>query len=219
MTESCPSYFTAIEEHFRCARDTPLFRLTPMDWALVEAWQNGGIPLEAVLRGIDVTFEKWRRRPAQARIEMVNSLAYCGPAVTTEAQAISNAAVGAQGGTQNPFPIEQVRGFIIKNAASLRYAGHADLAASLEALDLDALYCDLERLEQHLNRIEKNLIAKLRAAASGELLREARCALERELKPYRGKMTADQVAMLEQQFLDRRLLEAAGLPRLSLFYL
>ncbi len=32
-------------------------------------------------------------------------------------------------------------------------------------------------------------------------------------------MTAEQLAMLERQFLDRKLLEAAGLPRLSLFYL
>jgi hypothetical protein len=32
-------------------------------------------------------------------------------------------------------------------------------------------------------------------------------------------MTADQLAMLERQYLDRRLLESARLPRLSLFYL
>jgi hypothetical protein len=117
MIESCPNYFTEIEEHFRGLRGTPLFRLSPMDWALVEAWQNGGIPLVAVLRGIDVAFEKWRRRPAQARVEMVNSLAYCSQAIVAEAQAIANAAASTDGGTQTPFPIEQVRGFIIKNAA------------------------------------------------------------------------------------------------------
>jgi hypothetical protein len=92
-------------------------------------------------------------------------------------------------------------------------------AASLDALDLNALYSDLERLEQCLATIEENLIAKLRVAASSEHLREARFALERELKPYRNKMTAEQLAMLEQHFLDRRLLESAGLPPLSLFYL
>jgi hypothetical protein len=32
-------------------------------------------------------------------------------------------------------------------------------------------------------------------------------------------MTADQLSMLEKQYLDRRLLEHANLPRLSLFYL
>jgi hypothetical protein len=32
-------------------------------------------------------------------------------------------------------------------------------------------------------------------------------------------MTAEQLSMLEKQFLERRLLDAASLPRLSLFYL
>jgi hypothetical protein len=40
-----------------------------------------------------------------------------------------------------------------------------------------------------------------------------------ELRPYRSKMTAAQLAMLEQQYLERRLLESSLLPRLSLFYL
>src|ERR1035437_6435697 len=137
MTESCENYFTEIEEHFRCARGTPLFRLSPLDWALIEAWKNGGIPLEAVLRGIDVAFEKWRRRPAQARIEMVNSLAYCSQAITVEAQALANAMSAPCGGNQNPFPIEQVRRFITENAVALRNAGLLDLAESLEAIDLD----------------------------------------------------------------------------------
>jgi hypothetical protein len=219
MTETYPDYFTEIEEHFRRARGTPLFRLSPMDWALVEAWQNGGIPLEAVLRGIDVAFEKWRRRPAQARIEMVNSLAYCAQAITAEAQALLNATAGTQGGTQNPFPIEQVRGFITKNAGALRNAGHVDIATSIDELDIGALYCDLQRLEEQLTAIEENLIAKLRATASDLTLREVRCALARELKPYRSKMTDDQITMLGEKFLERKLLEAAGLPRLSLFYL
>jgi hypothetical protein len=63
------------------------------------------------------------------------------------------------------------------------------------------------------------MIARLRASASEEQLFEARRALDRELKPYRSKMTAEQLAMLEKQFLDRRLLESAAVPRLSLFYL
>ncbi len=217
MTETGLNYFTEIEEHFRRARGTPLFRLSPLDWALVEALKDGGIPLKAVLRGIDVAFEKWRRRPAQARLQMVNSLAYCSQAIAVEAQALANAMCGQS--TPNPFPIEQVRGFVAQNAATLKNVGHVDLAASLEALDLDTLYCDLERLEQHLTTIEETMIAKVRAAANDDLIREVRCALERELRPYRHKMTADQLTMLEKQFLERSLLESAGLPRLSLFYL
>jgi hypothetical protein len=219
VTENYFNYFTETEEHFQKARGTGLFLLSPLDWALIEAWKNGGIPLEAVLRGIDAAFEKWRTRPARARIQMVNSLAYCAQAIATEAQAMINAAPIAKKETAPPFAQEDVRAFIGRNAAVLKTAGHQDLAASLEALDVDALYSDLEQLEQRLTAIEEKMIARLRAGASDQALFEARRSLDLDLKPYRGKMSADQLAMLEKQFLERRLLEAAGLPRLSLFYL
>jgi hypothetical protein len=213
------NYFTEIEEHFQRARGTGLFLLSPLDWALIEAWKNGGIPLEAVLRGIDVAFEKWRKRPAQARIHMVNSLAYCAQAVTAEAQAMINAAPVARKEAAAPFPIDDVRAFLARNAEALRKAGQEEIAAALESLDVDALYGDLEQLEQRLTAIEEKMIARLRVSASEEQLFEARRALDRELKPYRSKMTAEQLAMLEKKFLERRLLESAGVPRLSLFYL
>jgi hypothetical protein len=214
------NYFTEIEEHFQRARGSGLFLLSPLDWSLIEAWKNGGIPLEAVLRGIDAAFEKWRKRPAQARIHMVNSLAYCSQAITAEAQAMLNASAPvSKKEAAAPFPIDDVRAFLARNASALRKAGHEEIAASLESLDLDAFYSDLEQLEQRLTAIEEKMIARLRANASVEQLFEARRELDRELKPYRSKMTADQLAMLEKKFLERRLLESAALPRLSLFYL
>jgi hypothetical protein len=220
VAENYFNYFTEIEDHFQRARGTGLFLLSPLDWALIEAWKNGGIPLEAALRGIDAAFEKWRSRPVRARTQMVNSLAYCAQAIAVEAQAMAEAApVKRKETAKAPFEIDAVREFIARNAASLRKADHDDLAASLESLDLAALFSDLEQLEQRLRAIEEKLIARLRAQASEDALFEARRALDLDLKPYRGKMTADQLAMLEKQFLERRLLESAGLPRLSLFYL
>jgi hypothetical protein len=212
------NYFTEIEEHFLKARGGGLL-ISPLDWALIEAWKNAGIPLEAVLRGIDAAFEKWRARPAQARIQRVNSIAYCAQAIAVEAQAMANAAPVSRKESKAPFALEDIRAFAARNAEALRKAGHDDLARSVEALDVEKLYADLEQLEQRLTAIEEKLIARLRAAASEEALFEARRALDRELKPYRGKMSAEQLAMLEKQFLERRLLESAGLPRLSLFYL
>jgi hypothetical protein len=219
VAENYFNYFTETEEHFQRARGTGLFLLSPLDWALIEAWKNSGVPLEAVLRGIDAAFEKWRTKPARARTQMVNSVAYCAQAIAVEAQAMANAAPTPRKESKAPFPIEDVRAFVARNAAALESAGHAETAAALQALDLDALYLDLEQLEQRLTAIEEKMIARLRASASEEALFEARRALDRDLKPYRGKMTADQLAMLEKQFLERRLLESVGLPRLSLFYL
>jgi hypothetical protein len=42
---------------------------------------------------------------------------------------------------------------------------------------------------------------------------------DRELAPYRAKMSAVQLRQVQQQFLHKRLLELRALPRLSLFYM
>jgi len=46
-----------------------------------------------------------------------------------------------------------------------------------------------------------------------------RTELENYLKPWRSRMTAPQIAMLEARYLEQAVLEQSGLPRLSLFYL
>ena len=84
---------------------------------------------------------------------------------------------------------------------------------------MENYYEDLETLEQRLTVLEEKLIAVVRSRQSEDALLEARRELDRQLRSYRGKMTADQLAMLEKQYLERNLLEKAGLPRLSLFYM
>ncbi|MGD1096608.1 MAG: hypothetical protein ABSB35_32020 [Bryobacteraceae bacterium] len=132
------SYFTTIEEHFRCARGTPFFLLSPCDVALVDAWERVGIPLAAVLRGIDRTFENWRKRLARDRTQMVNSLAYCAYAVAAEAQEQANTPSPTRKPTKPPFTLEDVQAFSAANAAKLRNAGLEDLAIALERLDVAA---------------------------------------------------------------------------------
>jgi hypothetical protein len=219
LTENYFNYFTEIEDHFQRARGTGLFLLSPLDWALIEAWKSAGIPLEAVLRGIDQAFDKWRSRPPRARLQMVNSLAYCAQAIAAEVQATVDGGPAKPASAAAPFSLVDVRAYVARNAAALRKAGLEELAAALEALPVDTLCSDLEQLEQRLTALEEKMIARLRADASDEALFEARRTLDRELKPYRGKMSTEQLAMLEKQFLERKLLENKSLPRLSLFYL
>ena len=219
MTENYFNYFTEIEDHFQRARGTGLFLLSPLDWALIEAWKSAGIPLEAVLRGIDQAFDKWRSRPPRARLQMVNSLAYCAQAIAAEVQVMVDGGPAKPASPGAPFSREDVRAYLARNASALRKAGLEELAAAVEAVPVDTLYSDLEQLEQRLTALEEKMIARLRSDASDEALFEARRTLDRELKPYRGKMSTEQLAMLEKQFLERKLLENKSLPRLSLFYL
>src|SRR5260221_14699183 len=83
------NYFTEIEDHFQKARGTSLFLLSPLDWALIETWKEAGIPLEAVLRGIDAAFVKWHAK--KKKLQQVNSIAYCAQAVFQEAQIMAGA--------------------------------------------------------------------------------------------------------------------------------
>jgi hypothetical protein len=211
------NYFTEIEEHFQRVRGTALFLMSPLDWALVESWKNAEVPLEAVLRGIDVAFEKWRSR--KVKTQMVNSLAFCAQAVLTEAQIMAGQAP-ARKEAAPPFPLDDLRAYLEGNAAALP-AGYEDVAASLRRLAAEVeQHCrDLELLEQRLTVLEEKMIAAARARQTEAALLESRVELDRQLRPYRGKMTADQLTMLEKQYLERNLLEKTKLPRLSLFYM
>ena len=213
------NYFTETEEHFQRARGTSLFRLSSLDWALLESWKDSGVPLEAVLRGIDAAFEKWRAR--KVKTQMVNSLAFCAQAVMTEAQIMAGTAQPKQRReTAPPFALDDLRAYLESNADALP-AGHEETAASLRRLaaEVEQHYADLEGLEQRLTVLEEKMIAAARTGQSEEQALQSRQELDRQLRPYRGKMTADQLSMLEKQYLERNLLEKSGLPRLSLFYM
>jgi hypothetical protein len=217
------NYFTEIEEHFQRARGTGLFLLSPLDWALIESWKNAGVPLEAVLRGIDSAFEKWRGR--KSKTQKVNSLAFCAQAVLTEAQQMAGAAPAAgDRASPSPYTPDELRAYLQANAEALRMTGEAAYAAIADALDrlsadMNEYARDLERLEQRLTVLEEKMLATARAAQTEDELLKARQELETELRPYRSKMSAAQLSLLEKQYLERRLLDGHKLPRLSLFYL
>jgi hypothetical protein len=215
------NYFTEIEEHFQRARATSLFLLSTLDWALIETWKDAGVPLEAVMRGIDAAFEKWRAR--KVKTQMVNSLAFCAQAVLTEAQIMAGTAQPRpRREAAPPFDQDALRTYLAENSAALRAIdGYSEIAAALGRLsdESERHYADLEALEQRLTVLEEKMVAIARTRQSDEDLLTARREMDRQLRPYRGKMTADQLSMLEKQYLERSLLEKARLPRLSLFYM
>ena len=211
------NYFTEIEEQFQRARGTGLFLLSPLDWALIETWKDSGVPLEAVLKGIERTFEKWHAKKTKTR--HVNSLAFCAQEVLAAARE-SDEPSPESAGTPGFAPGE-VAQYLRRNAATLRkHEGtiYQETAASLERLAAEDP-TDLEALEQRLTVLEERMIAAAVEASTEDQLLEHRQTMDRQLAPYRRKMTADQLSMLEKQYLQRQVLEKAALPRLSLFYL
>lgn len=214
------NYFTETEEHFQRARGSGLFLLSPLDWALIETWKNAGVPLAAVLRGIDVSFEKWRAR--KVKRQAVNSLAYCTQAVMEEAAIMANAGADPRPAAEPLFESSEVATYLRSTIEPLRRRPEPvfqEVANGVERLAEEVDVAKLEEVEQRLTALEEKMVGALRAAADEEHLFRIRRDMETQLKPYRGKMTADQLMMLEKQYIDRRLVEDAGLRRLSLFYM
>jgi len=78
---------------------------------------------------------------------------------------------------------------------------------------------DLEETERNLTALEEKLHASLLRGTAVEVLAQLRGEVDRGLIPFRRKMAAAEVDLLERRFLKNRLLEHYRIPRLSLFYL
>jgi len=259
------NYFTEIEEHF-CRRRGTVMLCSTLDWALMETWKQAGIPLEAVLRGIDAAFDRYDARPRKTR--KINSLAYCAQEVLGAAEDLQEAAVGAHRSPKPESGLESptIAHFLERNAAELesllsfsssgpshpppnpgaeggaplvsretengkrkteklpqaacpvvQEAVHAlrDLAAGIQG----APAAPLEDLERRLTVMEEKLFAGLMTGTADDQLVAVRADADRELAPYRRKMSAAQIDHLLKQYLHKRLLERYGIPRLSLFYM
>ena len=183
------NYFTEVEERFQKARGTGLFPMSPLDWALVETWKNAGVPLTAVLRGIDLAFEKWRGK--KNRVQTVNSVAYRAQAVLTEAQAMAGVAQPASARqSAAPFNLEELQSYLRRNVDEVRARpGFEEIAAAVERLaaESDALYGDLEELERRLTALEDKMIAIARTRQTDEDLLRARRELDLQLRPIAAR--------------------------------
>ncbi len=230
------NYFTEIEEHFQRRRGGILL-LSTLDWALIETWKSAGVPLEAVLRGVDDAFDKYDQRPTKSK--KVNSLAYCSQAVLAAAEDMKEAAVGASSEEKTErepgFEAAQISDFLRGNAGKLERAKLPERAgfttaalareeaASLRdlasAIEQGGKLPRLEDLERRLTVLEEKLFAVLMAATADDDLVNVRAEADRDIAPYRRNMTGAQVEQLHKQYVHKRLLERCGVPRLSLFYM
>lgn len=230
------NYFTEIEEYFWKKRGAHLL-VSPVDWAIMETWQRAGVPLEAVLKGIDRAFESYGRSRRGAG-KPLKSLAYCTDAVLQVAEEGLEAAAGS--GPKNGreakeiFPREELKAYLVKNAALVAAAAEKDagrqreMAARLTDIAESVRGCallvdgpakvDLEDLERRLTVADDKVAALLMMHATEELMLRIRREVDGQLSAYRRKMKAEQLALVEKKYTQKRLLEEFGLPRLSLYY-
>jgi hypothetical protein len=228
------NYFTEIEERFQQRRGS-LLLLSTLDWALIETWREAGVPLEAVLRGIDAAFDKYDSRQHRGHKRRVNGLAWCAQAVMQASDELREAAAGssttANYTSDSPgFEHDRIAAHLEAAATALQASMIAtemcaataerlrELAGEVRAADAKTSL-DSEALERNLTVLEEKLFGALKIETPEATLVAFKEHAARELAPYRSRMGAVQLRQVESQFVQKQLLAHYNLPRLSLFYM
>jgi hypothetical protein len=211
------AYYQAVEEFFVSRRGDPLF-LSNADWLLIRRWRQAGTPLRIVLRGIADALDSHAHSWSRAR--RVGSLAYCAAEVDAARERWERAlSLGSEAGVNASAALV---GFAeALDAARLMGPGSARLAAAL-AGELRARSDrpgSPRELEDWLGKREAALLEALRGETPGRALSDLEAGVDSDLAPYRERMPARVLGQVRADAVARRLLDAHGLPRLSLFHL
>jgi len=227
------NYFTEIEDAFVRRRGKHLF-LSPMDWALMETWQQQGIPLHIVLRGVEKSFDSYEARP---RKRTVKTLLYCQEEVEAQYAEWVEARVGTATGAaepesdKTPFSFAAITEHLQRTRSALSELAKSrndDLsealtraAALLMEIEKDfasGATLDTRKLEDSLSGLERMLNDSMLSVAGPSTLDEFKKGVKDQLKPYRAQMDAAAYKQTFDNLLLKRLREEFAIPRLSLFF-
>ena len=207
------AYLETIEAHLRTRRGAEK-TLSPRDFALARGWYQAGVPLAAVLLGIDRAFEA---DPGAA------SLAFCRRRIEDLASAGPRPNVAAASPERlSGSEVEEVLGILKERLLSLpaptRAAFELPLRRLEEVQDLVAVASrpNWDYVRAKLREIDDAVSsAALTALPAGEaetLRTEAHKAAER----HRGRVDAASLEDAVSRFAVQRARETLGLPRVSL---
>ena len=238
------NYFSEIEQFFIRRRGRNLL-LSPLDWALIESWQERSVPMHIILRGIEKVFDAADKQPNKKR--PVKSLLYCKEEIEAQFAEWLESQVGRGQSRQSAVGTEQ-------SGANIHTVEKANVSQS-DLFPDDAIAAHLERVSDELqvvidkavgdwrkaletvfNRLTalrqksetaenlEELLEKLDALIDENLLRNfeietLKPEIEKQIASYKAKMETDVYQRTFDLMLLKRLREQAEIPRLSLFYL
>lgn len=218
------NYFSEIEETFNRRRGKHQF-LSPLDWALIESWQERKVPLHIVLRGIERVFDRIDAQPKRRR--SVKSLTYCREEIEAQYEEWSERQTGKSDDSPQPdakdFSKDAIESYLENTGARLEKARDetsGEIKRTLEKVlarfvELRRDSADAENLENALGDLEKLIDDALLEMAGGDEKSE----IEKQMAAYRAKMDANVYRQTFDLLLLKKMREQAGIPRLSLFYL
>lgn len=218
------SYYTEIEETFVRRRGKNLL-LSPIDWALIEGWQQRGIPLHVALRAIENVFDGYDKKRTGRTIK---GLLYCREEIEAQFEEWLKSQAGKadeSASGEEKLTVDQASSHI------------ADLIQRLSEIDTPWLGDDLERVlarleelragpgqdfehvDKSLADIEHFLDNALLTNCDKQHLKRLESEVVEQLKTYKAGMDADAFSKTFELMLLKRLREEFDIPRLTLFYL
>jgi hypothetical protein len=242
------NYFTEIEEHFVKRRGKHLL-ISPMDWGLIAAWKDAGIPLQVAIRGIDIAMDSFisRQRRGSGKI---NSLCYCHDSVMEEFARHQESRIGesetkppsrtgsqdedASPDIQDETELKEAAGYlsaIIDEINTLsteqHLSGHAAEGIGRVRERLEAMLqplnagaqTDLEALERDLVIADEILVDALSADVSANETAEWEKEAKSELKVYRKKLPKEMYTKIFNNYIRGKLHHKFNVREFSLFRL
>ncbi|HQU83265.1 MAG TPA: hypothetical protein PKY59_09085 [Pyrinomonadaceae bacterium] len=221
------NYFTEIEETFIRRRGKNLL-LSPLDWALIESWQEREIPLSIVLRGIEKVFDTVDAQPNRKR--SIKSIAYCKEEVEAQFAEWLETQTGKANGAsekiiEDTLSENGIETHIDGVIAQLKEVKNESLREAIERAvsrlnDLkQTLNGDTEGIEKNLTEIENFLDEALVTNADSAHLNKLKKETAEHLSSYQAKMKKDVYEHTFELMLIKKLREEAEIPSFSLFYL
>ena len=232
------NYFSEIEETFVRRRGRNLL-LSPLDWALIESWQQREVPLHIVLRGIEKVFDGVDKQPNKKRT--IKSLMYCREEIEAQFANWLEMQIGKNGASETSvkisdvekqtenslFPAESIENHLIKISQELQFAkskAQGSLRETLEKVlrrlsELKKLSTDAEKLETELEKLDCLIDESLLQTTDENTISEIKSDVAKQLASYKIKMETDVYQRTFDLMLLKHLREQTAIPRLSLFYL
>jgi hypothetical protein len=231
------NYFTEIEEHFVRRRGKHLL-VSPMDWNLIAAWRDAGVPLQVALRGIDIAMDSYFSRRDRASSKL-NTLCYCHDSVMEEYARYQESRVGKSPGEEPSNPeidesgksetldflsqrIDEIKTLPVKQYFCENAGGIHRALARLEEMkqSLEAgSRIDSEALERDLGIVDEILVEELRPAISAEQMAVWEKEAKSELKVYKKRLPKETFERIHRNFMRSRIRRHFQIGDLSIFHL
>lgn len=214
--------------------------LSPLDWTLIESWQEREVPLHIILRAIESVFDTAEKQPN--KIRTIKSLSYCkeeieaqfaewaemqtGKTVGGQQSAVGSSDESFHHSGDELFSSDAIKTHFEKVVFDLEKAKEktsGDLNESFERVlsrlkELQKDNSKPEKLEESLEKLD-TIIDEALIKSGGEKLSVLKKEIEKNLASYKAKMEAEVYQRTYDLMLTKRLREDAEIPRLSLFYI